>query len=87
MHASLYFHYPRSALLYSATFFVLLLAPSTGLALSITSEIASALLRFAFLGVGAVGNSASPPAKYRTLSIELYILHRNNEGVSSPECQ
>jgi len=75
MHASLYFHHPRSTtLIYSTTFFGLLLAPSTGLSLSMTSEIASALLRFAFLGAGTVGNSASPPAKYRTLSNELHIV-------------
>jgi hypothetical protein len=54
------------SLFYSTTFFVRRLAPS---AVSLIDSVVVSTFRLIFLGSGMVGNSASPPTKYRTLLI------------------
>lgn len=61
MHVMLYFSSD-----YSVTFLVRLRAPS---AVSLIDSEVDSTLRLIFFGSGMVGNSASPPAKYRTLLI------------------
>jgi hypothetical protein len=53
-------------LIHSTTFFVRRLAPS---AVSLIDSEVVSTFRLIFLGSGMAGNSASPPAKYRTLFV------------------
>jgi hypothetical protein len=59
------------SLIYSTTFFVRLLTPS---AVSLIDSEVLSTFRLIFLGSGMAGNSASPPAKYRTLLVSLTLV-------------